>query len=427
MELLTPKQNANDFITILTGIGYALLIIVVGSTMALMIGSVAKDMLQIVGDLLNFSVHSIGDLGVAIVKCALLGVFLGFLAFLGCSVIAVGSGVVLLVLYLREFVSYVFLHKQLQQLWSPWQKGAASFAASNQRTLLLSDDTPPIALRDFGSLLPNNSGSDKVWPLFSAQGLPRDAAWYFVGDADSPGGRVVLRVELAKILPSIAISSKVHKGERLLPTAMKNAENVPLAGDMSDYFVIQVRRPQMQEALQVLTPDVLEKILFKFDACDVEMRDSHIDIIWSAAMMDSAFIERERTVVEFIREVLEQVDTMSIDQQPHLVPRSTASNKLVEKVFAAVMASIKYVGIFASVTALLVMVLDVVGMVPDFPWVIALAAGFGVMVVWTLLVLSLFVIFAICYVLVVSVKAGYAQAQQLMMRRKYVMYYEGRV
>ncbi len=419
------KTRGMYLLSYLFGVLVALCMIVIAGALAYMIGSIIQDMVGLSHGI-TFDMGSLGGVVTTGLQIALLGVLLGFLAFVGSCIAVIGSGLFLLVWSIKELIVYPFVRKQLLSEWLSWHEGARQFAVNNHRAILETTPDNSLSLRDFGTLLPSDIDA-RAWPLFSAQISSRDAQWYFVGSKESSGGYVVLRIDVGAVLPSVVVVSKIRRDGKLLTTHITGVESVPLTGDMADYFEAKTRRPQVNEALQVLTPDVLEKILFRFDACDVEMRDTHLDIVWDAAMLDCAFLEREKTVVEFVREVLEQVDTMSLKQQPHFKKLTVSWDRHLSAGLRLTMSSIKYVGIVSGVLAVVLPVLDIIGVIPDFEWGMLILVFPGIIVVWTLLALSCFMLFAIIYAVIRGLIAGYASMRRLAMRRKYVMYYAGRV
>ncbi len=414
--------------SLLARLWLSLLAFVIGGGMTFMIGASLVDMTRALWPLKFPAMSSVIELaGYMLMMSVLIGVVLGFLAFVLCAAIACVGGGIMLIACLKELILYPFIRKKLDEEWSAWPTEARAFAKNNKREVLLTtaSDGTHSPQKDFGSLAERVRQDDKVWPLFSATIGQHEAAWYFLGDTDSVAGITILRVNMNAVLPTAAVISKI-KPLSLLPTDIVGTESISLSGDMGDYFIALTRRSQAQETLQVLSPDVLEKILFKFDACDVEMGQDHIDIIWNGVMTDTAFIEREKVVVDFIKDAAEQVDALALDPQPHFGGKTMPFSKKLDRMLKWILASIKYVGILCGIALLVFWVLPMTGIVGAYAAAVVQVFAIGILLFWPLNSLVFFILTAVIYFLGTTIRLTYQTWQRLIMRRKYLLYYAGR-
>ncbi|HVX57716.1 MAG TPA: hypothetical protein VHA37_08355 [Candidatus Saccharimonadales bacterium] len=116
----------------------------------------------------------------------------------------------------------------------------------------------------------------------------------------------VASVRLQQDLPHIMLRNKTSKVKDR--TEMTNATDLQLEGDFNKYFKLQIEKGQQVDALQVLTPDVMQTLLTYSSREDIELSGKLLSFIIGGDKRDAADVQALiRSVFALTTQIMENL------------------------------------------------------------------------------------------------------------------------
>jgi hypothetical protein len=135
----------------------------------------------------------------------------------------------------------------------------------------------------------------------------------------------VAEVTVPKVLPHMVLRSKRGKSADMQDD-FADHQTLQLEGDFNDYFKLEIVAGQQVDALQVLTPDVMQRLVSYSQAEDIEIAENGLFFICASDRRDAKQMQQILTsVYELSTQIIENISLTTVQ-----APAPTATPPMPE-------------------------------------------------------------------------------------------------